>query len=186
MLRLHIEDKELWDEQREIFINIKGCDLILEHSLVSISKWESKYHKPFLSSEKSPSETLDYIKMMVIGKMPEDEKVFTALSQSQIGEIANYINDPMTATVINEEDEKEITNGNSSKFVTSEEIYSWMCAQGVPAEYQYWHINRLIILLKICAIHNKPKDKKKKRMTSSDLALRRARMEAARAKYKKP
>ncbi len=185
MLKLHIDDKEFWDEKNEVFVDIKGCDLILEHSLVSISNWESKYHKPFLTSEKNASETLDYVKMMVVGEMPEDDKVFSCLSQKQIDDIGKYINDPMTATVINEEDEKELSNKSSSKFVTSEEIYSWMCAQNVPSEYQYWHINRLIILLKLCAINNKPKDNKKKKMTSSDLALRRARMEAARAKYSK-
>lgn len=183
MLSIHIEDKELWDEINEVFVNIKGCDLLLEHSLISISKWESKYHKPFLTSEKSPSETLDYVKMMVIGKMPEDERVFNILPKKEIEEIGNYINNPMTATTINEDEEKDIQSGKSSKFVTSEEIYSWMCAQNIPFECQYWHLNRLIILIKLCAINNKPKDKKKKKMTSSDLALRRARMEAARKKF---
>ena len=183
MLPLHIEDKEFWDEENEVFVNVKGCDLLLEHSLVSISKWESKYHKPFLTSEKTPIETLDYVKMMIIGKQPEDERALNALTRSQVEEIGKYINDPMTATIINEDDEGKLSNKNSSKFVTSEEIYSWMCAQNVPFECQYWHLNRLIILIKLCAINNMPKDKKKKRMTSSDLALRRARMEAARKKF---
>lgn len=185
MLRIHLDDREFWDEQNEVFVNIKGGDIQLEHSLVSISKWESKYHKPYITSEKSPEETLDYIKMMVVGRTLEDELAFSTLNKEQIEAISNYINDPMTATIISEEDEESISKKQSkSKFVTSEEIYSWMCAQNVPFECQYWHINRLIILIKICAIHNKPEDKKKKKMTSSDLALRRARMEAARAKYK--
>ena len=184
MIKINISDRELWDEQKEEFFTIKGCEIILEHSLVSISKWESKYHKSFINSEKTSEETLDYIKMMVIGKMPEDDNVFLLLTPGQVTEISDYINNPMTATTISEEDEKTINGkSKSNKFTTSEEIYSWMCAQNIPFECQYWHLNRLIILIKLCAINNAPKDKKKKKMTSSDLALRRARMEAARKKF---
>lgn len=185
MLEIHLDEKELWDDKNEQFYYLPKCDLKLEHSLVSVSKWESKYHKSFIDSKKNNEELLDYIKMMVVEGMPEDENVFYTLSTSQIKQIADYINDPMTATVISEEEEKEISDSSRrGKFTTSEEIYSWMCAQNVPLECEKWHLNRLIVLLKICAINNKPKDNKKKRMTSSDLALRRAKMEAARAKFK--
>lgn len=184
MIPIHISSKELWDERNEEFITIEGCDLMLEHSLVAVSDWEAKYHKSFINSEKTPEETLDYIKFMVVGKKPEDERVFALLTRKQIDDISNYINDPMTATVISQDDENSITSkASSSKFTTSEEIYSWMCAQQIPFECQYWHLNRLIILIKLCAINSQPKDKKKKKMTSSDLALRRARMEAARKKF---
>ena len=185
MLTIHIDKRELWDEKNEKFYYIPECTLNLEHSLLSISLWESKYHKSFIdTNDKTVDEMLDYIKMMVIGDMPEDENVFYNLSQEQIKAIGDYINNPMTATVISEEDEKELNDGSSKhKFTTSEEIYSWMCAQNVPFECERWHLNRLIVLLKICAINNKPKDDKKKKMTSSDLALRRARMDAARAKW---
>ena len=85
---------------------------------------------------------------------------------------------------IAEEEEKEATKSSKKgKFITSEEIYYWMTAQNIPFECQYWHLNRLITLVKICAINNKPKDNKKKKMTSSDLASRRRQMEAARKKY---
>lgn len=184
MYHLVIAGKELWDEKKEEFYNLPGCDLKLEHSLVSVSKWEAKYHKPFLSSEKSASETLDYIKMMVLGNLPEDDSCFLLLSNEQIEDIGRYINDSMTATVFSEEDEKEANKKvKKDKFITSEEIYYWMTTQNIPFECQYWHLNRLITLIKICAINNKPEDKKKKRMTSSELAARRARMEAARKKY---
>lgn len=187
MLPIHIEDRELWDETNEVFVNIKGCDVLLEHSLVSISKWESKYHKSFIDSDKTPEEFLDYISMMVVGKSPEDERAFGLLNKEQLESIFKYINDPMTATTISKEEEDEISDkGAKSKFTTSEEIYSWMCAQQIPFECQYWHLNRLIILIKLCAINNKPKDKKKKKMTSSDLALRRAKMDAARKKFNQP
>lgn len=184
MLPLHIDAKELWDETKEEFIKTDAIDLILEHSLVSISKWESKYHKPFLSSEKTAEESLDYIEMMIIGKKPKDPLVLRLLSKEQVEEIGKYINDSMTATTFSEEEEKEATKSSKKgKFITSEEIYYWMTAQNIPFECQYWHLNRLITLVKICAINNKPKDNKKKKMTSSDLASRRRQMEAARKKY---
>lgn len=183
MLPIHVEARELWDEENQQFINTEPFDLLLEHSLFSISKWEAKYHKPYITSDKTAEEALDYLSMMVIGKQP-DPIVFRLLTEDQIKKINKYINDPMTATVFSEEEEKE-ANGQQkrNKFVTSEEIYYWMTAQNIPFECQYWHLNRLITLVKICAIENKPKDKKKKRMTSSDLAARRAKMEAARKKY---
>ena len=186
MLKIHIDSKEFWDEQKEEFVNIPGCDLELEHSLLSISEWEKKYHKSFTNTiDKTREETLDYIKMMITNGVEIDDLTLLLLTPAQIQEIHDYIENPMTATVISEEDEKEISKkGNSNKFTTSEEIYSWMCAQNIPFECERWHLNRLIILIKLCAINNMPKDNKKKKMTSSDLALRRARMEAARAKYK--
>lgn len=186
MLEIHLDEKEFWDYSKEEFYNLPECNMKLEHSLLSISKWESKYHKSFIDTQKTNEELLDYIKMMVVEGMPDDETVFYTLSNEQIKEIGEYINNPMTATTISEEEEKEISDDTRRhKFTTSEEIYSWMCAQNIPFECETWHLNRLIILIKICAINNKPKDdKKKKKMTSSDLALRRAKMEAARAKYK--
>lgn len=184
MLTLHIGAKELWDEVNEQFIETEAVELILEHSLVSISKWEAKYHKPFLSSEKTAEESLDYIEMMTIGKKP-DPIVYRLLSKEQVEQIGKYINDSMTATTFSEVEEKEAAGktNKKGKFVTSEEIYYWMTAQNIPFECQYWHLNRLITLVKICAINNKPKDNKKKKMTSSDLASRRRQMEAARKKY---
>lgn len=185
MLTIHLDEKELWDDDKEEFLNLPECEVTIEHSLVSISKWESKYHKPFLTTDKSAEETLDYIRMMIIGKQPDNPMVLRFLTEEQIEQIGNYINDPMTATVFSEEDEKEASkkSTNKDKFVTSEEIYYWMTAQNIPFECQYWHLNRLITLIKICAIENKPKDKKNKKMTSDELARRRARMDAARKKY---
>lgn len=182
MIKIHTVGKECWDEEKEEFYYLEGGDYELEHSLYAVSLWESKYHKSFINSEKTAEETIDYIKMMVIKGNPEE--FVKEITQEQMTEIGKYINDPMTATVISEEEEKEINKqGNNHKFTTSEEIYSWMALQQIPFECEKWHLNRLIVLIKLCAIANKPKDKKKKKMTSSDLALRRARMEAARAKY---
>lgn len=185
MLSLHIDKKELWDENKEQFIYIDECDLLLEHSLVSISKWESKYHKSFINTDKTIDESLDYIKMMVIGKKPADDNVFYNLSKEQIEKIGAYINDPMTATTVPEDDNGQGKSLHKDKFTTSEEIYYYMFAQNIPIECQYWHLNRLITLIKVCAFNNKPEDKKNKRMTSTDLIARKARMQAARNKFRK-
>ena len=182
MLPIHVDKQELWDYEKEQFFYTKECDVKLEHSLVSISEWEKKYHRSFIDSEKTIEETLDYIKMMVVEQTGEFDP--RNLTREQVEQIGNYINDSQTATTFSEEDEKAISKKQpKGKFTTSEEIYSWMVAQGVPFECEKWHLNRLIVLIKICAIHNKPDDKKKKGMTSSDLALRRAKMEAARKRF---
>ena len=185
MYKLHIDGREIWDEDNELFYKIEPKDLVLEHSLVSISKWEAKYKKSYIDTEnKTLEELLDYFSMMVIGD-DVDPNAFLFLSEAQIEGLTKYINDPMTATVFSKWEEDEFTkkNNHSSKFTTSEEIYYWMTSQNIPIECQYWHLNRLITLVKICAIKNKPEDKKKKRMTFDELTKRRAQMEAARKKY---
>lgn len=184
MHTIHINKKELWDEEKEQFVYVDEQDIQIEHSLVSMSEWESKYHKSFINTDKTVEETLDYIHMMVVGDKPPED-TFYSLSKSQLEEIGDYINNPMTATIINEDDEEKIKSSNiNGKFTSSEEIYSWMVALQIPFECQYWHINRLIILIKLCAINAKPKDDKNKNK-KIDLASRRARMIAARQKYKK-
>ena len=183
-LPIHIDAKELWDEDKEQFMYVDECDLLLEHSLKSISLWESKYHKSFIDTEKTLDETLDYVKMMTIGKKPKDDSVYSMLSKTQIEEISKYINDPMTATTVpEEEDNGKSKSSHKNKFTTSEEIYYYMFAQNIPIQCETWHLNRLITLIKVCAFNNKPEDKKPKKMTSADLAARRIKMDAARKKY---
>ena len=182
--KIHIPARDIWNEDKEEFITFPETDIEIEHSLVSISIWEAKYHKPFLSSNKTPEETLDYIKMMIIGELPNDsEEFFTTLQPEVVEEIKNYIDDPMTATTFSDEEEQKASKGKSD-IITAEIVYYWMTTQNIPFDCEMWHINRLIALIKVCAIKNQPEDKKKKKLTSSDLMLRRARMEAARAKYK--
>lgn len=197
MFPIQLEPKEIWDEENEQFLYFgpeKTLNLNLEHSLVSISKWESKYHKPYLSSEKTADEALDYLQMMVIGEYEDkiDKDWFKVLTRQQVEEIDSYVNNPMTATTFSsdkEAKEKE-KNGNKNKklngeIITNELMYYWMTALNIPFECQYWHLNRLITLVRVCSIKNQPKDKKKKKgLTSTQMAERRARMEAARAKYK--
>lgn len=180
--KIHIPAREIWIENKEEFLNFEACDIEIEHSLYSISLWESKYHKPFISSEKTSVEMADYIRMMIVDDTVDyTDEFFLTLPQSVMDEIQKYINDPMTATTFSDIEEE---NGKK-EIVTAEILYYAMTAQNIPFECEMWHINKLITLIKVCGIKNKPDDdNKKKRMTSSDLALRRAKMQAARAKYK--
>lgn len=191
MITLHIDGKkEFWDERNSQFVYYgpdEPMDVKLEHSLVSVSKWESKYKKSFTNSEKTEDELLDYLSMMVIGnKEVEPEWFKICCERDSIKKLTDYINDPMTATTISEDTDKNQGNKKiKGKIVTSELVYYWMTALNIPFECQYWHFNRLITLIKVCSIESNPdKNKKKTKFSSADMAARRAKMEAARAKYK--
>lgn len=172
MLSLRVDDTQFYDEKLEKFITVKGQTLQLEHSLVSISKWEAKYKKPFLNREKkSPEETLDYIRFMTITQNV-NPLIYSALTNEQIIKINNYIDDPMTATTITKVEGK----GGSARVITSEEIYYQMVAYQIPWEAQKWHFNRLLMLLRVCDEKNKPK----KKIRKGDLARRNRSLNAAR------
>lgn len=150
-----------------LYSHSKDVTLTLEHSLVSLSKWESKYKKPFLSqSELTKEETIDYIRCMTITKNV-DPNVYKAINNSIIEQITEYIKDPMTATWFSKDENKR----SQSAIITSERIYYWMIALQIPPEYQKWHLNRLITLIRICDIENRPK---KKIPTTATLAQYRA------------
>ena len=172
MLQITIPGIELWDESREIFTQTKEQTLQLEHSLVSLSKWESKWGKAFLSKqEKTYEETIDYIKCMTITQNV-DPNVYNHLSKSIIDKITEYIEAPMTATYFS----KEQSSGNSREQVTSELIYYWMIALNIPFECQKWHLNRLLTLIRVCNIKNQPPKKMSKRaIMSRNAALNPAR-----------
>lgn len=174
MLKIEIPDREIWNSKSNTFSVIKGATICLEHSLVSISKWESKYHKPFLSKEnKSREEILYYIKCMTITQNIKDE-VYTIVTQRNIEEITKYIEDPMTATKI---EKTKKTNANS-QFITSELIYYYMTAYQIPFECQRWNLNRLFVLINICSEKNKdPKKYSKKEIMARNTALNKARRE---------
>ena len=172
MLRITIPAIELWDENKEEFINTKEQTLQLEHSLVSLSKWESKWNKPFLSKDtKTEEEELDYIKCMTITQNV-DPNVYKFIPLNIREEIKEYINAPMTATWFSED---KNTKSNSEQ-ITSELIYYWMVAQNIPFECEKWHLNRLITLIKICNIKSQPPKKMgKKAIMSRNAALNAAR-----------
>ncbi|MBQ0142255.1 MAG: hypothetical protein KBT06_05570 [Prevotellaceae bacterium] len=158
---------ELWDEKNECFVSSKEQTLVLKHSLISISKWEAKWHKPYLVRDKKTDEELrDYIRCMTITQNV-DPLCYYNLSQSNINEINDYIADPMTATVINDKNKS-----SSREIMTSELIYFMMFNYNIPAEYAKWHINRLLTLIQVCNIKNSPPKKmSKKAILSRNAAL---------------
>lgn len=171
MLQLTIPAREFYDEETGLFINSKEQTLSFEHSLISLSKWESRWHKPFLKpGEKTEEEVIDYIRCMCVNR-GVDDLAFKSLTQDQILAINNYIEDPMTATTINMRNQKP-----NREILTSEVIYYMMATFNIPFECEKWHLNRLITLIEVCAIKNSPDKKMSKRDTMSrNAALNRAR-----------
>lgn len=172
MLQITIPAGKLFNDATNRFSNTKETTIVLEHSLVSISKWESKWHKPFLGKDdKTDEETIDYIKCMTLTQNV-DPNVYYCLSADNIARIKNYIEDPMTATTI-----RENPNGpRNREVITSELIYYWMIALNIPVEFQKWHLNRLLMLIRVCNIKNQPPQK----MSQRQLMSRNAALNAAR------
>ena len=172
MLRITIPAKEWYDEKTETFLETKETTISLEHSLVSISKWESKWQIPFLSSsEKTFEQTLDYIKCMTTSQNV-DPNVYLSLTKENFDSIASYINSPMSATTFRDDAQR----GRNREIITSELIYYWMVAAQIPFECQKWHLNRLLTLIRICSIKNQPPKKMGKRgVMSQNAALNAAR-----------
>ena len=165
MLTIIVPSQEFFNEETETFFQTNEYTLKLEHSLLSISKWESQYHKPFLSKNKddvhTPQEMLDYIKCMTLNtNVPS--MVYDILTNDNLLEINDYIKNPMTATTI-----RKMPNSNN-QIITSELIYYWMTAFNIPFECEKWHFNRLIMLIRVCnAMTNPPKNSR------PDMAARR-------------
>ena len=174
-LTITIPESEWWDEQNEEFVYTKQQKLVLEHSLVSLSKWESEHHKPFLSKEPMTlQETLDYIRCMTITQNV-DPKVYRLIDDATIAKVNSYIEDSMTATWFNEDNKKK---GGKSERITAEIIYYWMTALQIPQEYQKWHLNRLLTLVRVCNVKNQPPKKKSRR----EIMSRNAALNASRRK----
>lgn len=172
MLKIVIPAGEIFDEKTEEFKAIKETELTLEHSLISLSKWESKWNKAFLSNgNKTEEETLDYVKCMTLTQTV-DPNVYLFLTPNLIREIVDYIEKPMTATWFSDEKNK----GGQKEIVTSELIYYWMIALGIPFECQKWHLNRLLTLIKVCNIKNQPA----KKMSKSEILNRNRALNEAR------
>ena len=171
MLRLIIPGLEYYDEVKNEFVYYDEQVLQLEHSLVSISKWESKWCKPFLDNkDKSVEEIIDYIKCMTITQNVKPE-VYNRLTEKNIIEINDYIDHPMTATTFN-----DMSRPGSREIITSEVIYYWMITFNIPFECQKWHLNRLLTLIKVCNIkNNPPKKMSKQEILNRNKALNEAR-----------
>jgi hypothetical protein len=154
---------ELWDEGKQEFVYLPGQILQMEHSLVSLSKWESKMGKPFLSKNgKTYEESLEYLKCMMLTPGVTEE-TYDYLMRHNLSEIDDYINSSMTATIL----PKNRGGRGKPETVTAELIYYWMIAMQIPSQYETWHLNRLITLIGVCNVKNSP-DKKR----SSDEILR--------------
>ena len=163
MLQITIPATELWDESKEEFILTKERTIQLEHSLVSLSKWESKWCKSFIHTRnKTNEEIIDYIKCMTITQNIPDE-AYLCLSKENIDQIEAYIDAPMTATTVSNQKKGKINN----EIVTAELIYYWMIVLGIPVKFEKWHINRLITLIQLCNAKNDTK--KKKPMSTSEM-----------------
>lgn len=173
MLTITIPAMELFNDLTQEFIETKAQTIQLEHSLVSISKWESKWNKPFLAkNDKTITETLDYIRCMTITQNVNPD-VYKRLSRSNIEDINKYIDAPMTATTFSDNNA-----GKSREIVTSELIYYWMIALNIPMECQRWHLNRLLTLIRVCNVKNTPP----KKMSRREIMNRNAALNAARRK----
>lgn len=163
---------EYWDEEKEEFINTNGGEIHLEHSLISISKWESKWKKSFINSEKQIGDELyDYIRCMAQEDISID--LIKSIGSDTLSKIIDYINDPMSATTVK-------TYGPKSpnrEVVTSELIYYWMIALNIPFECQNWHLNRLLKLIEVCNLKNNPK-----KMGRNDIMRQNRDLNAARRK----
>lgn len=180
MLVLNVSKKELYDDYKNEFINIDSYVITLEHSLLSVSKWESIYEKPFLNDQElTAEEQIEYIKCMSITQNVPDI-VYKTLSKSEIGQVSKYIEDKKTATFFN--NRSQGNNVRNTKIVTSELIYSWMVKYQIPFECQKWHLNRLLTLIEICKLDNE--DPKSKRMSKNEIyEYNKALNKARRAKY---
>lgn len=175
MLKITIPAVEMWDEAKQEFLYSKEQTLTLEHSLVSVSKWESKWCKPYFSDEEqSFEETIDYIRCMTITQNV-DPNIYYNLTGDNVSEIGKYINSPMTATTFSN---VEPNNKLKGELITSELLYYYMVALRIPFECEKWHINRLITLIRVCSIKNQPP----KKMSKSEVMRRNAALNAERRK----
>lgn len=172
MISITIPEIDLFDEKTNEFITLKEQTIVMEHSLISLSKWESKWHKPFFSkNNKTNEEVIDYLRCMTITPNVNPLSYYNIRNEDLL-RINDYIEDPMTATTF--------SNGNrpNREVITAEVIYYWMIANRIPFECQKWHINRLLTLINVCSIKNTPP----KKMSKADLRSRNTALNAARRK----
>lgn len=178
MLEIKVDGQELYNETKNEYITTPSTILQLEHSLISISKWEAKWHKPFIQSSDhmNRDEIIYYIKCMTISPGNVKDEVYLSLSQENVDNIIDYIKNPMTATWFKEEKQKS----RSREIITSELIYYWMIALQIPFECQKWHLNRLLTLIRVCNAKNEETAPNKHKMGARELMSRNAALNAQR------
>lgn len=162
MLQVTIPATEYYDEAKERFVEIKRPTILqLEHSLLSISKWESKWHIPFLGKDLKTDEAMvDYVRCMTIASKDVDPVVYYAIPADVTKQINGYIENPMTATTFSDRQ----NNKFNREIITAEIIYYWMVSLEIPFDpCEKWHLNRLLALVRVCNIKNGPEKKMSKR-----------------------
>lgn len=178
-LILHVPARELFDEATSTLYDIPAKTLTLEHSLLSISKWEAKWHKAYLPQPmmpktmqiKSRAETIDYARCMTI-ENNVDPRIYIGLSNADLKKITAYINEPMTATTL-----KQVQQAQNREIITNELIYYWMTALNIPFRpCETWHLNHLLALIEVCAVKNQPS----KKMNPKDILRQNHSINAAR------
>lgn len=176
-LTLTILGPEVFNDETQEFTTQGDVTIVLEHSLVSLAKWEAIWEKPFLDdSDKTPEETLSYVQQMCLGDFPEE--ILQNFSEDNVLSINKYLDAKMTATWFND---TKVTPKRGSEAVTAEIIYYWMISLNIPLECETWHLNRLFTLIKVCNQKNAPP----KKMTPNEIAARnRALNEKRRAQMK--
>lgn len=181
MLELFIDAKEGWDSAKNEFVQTKPTKLCLEHSLVSLSKWEAHFRKPYLSTEhKTKEEILFYIKCMTITQNV-DPNIYNLLSESDFKQINDYISDTRTATWFNEQKRTGAAPTKTNReVITAELIYYWMISYQIPFECQRWHLNRLLTLIRICNVKEAQQNGKNGKMSKRDILSQNRALNAAR------
>lgn len=171
MLRIEIPTTELFDENKREFITVKECSLLLEHSLLSLHKWESIWKKPFMTKDdKTIEETISYVKCMTLNKNV-DPNVYFCITDKHLDEIMSYMKDPMTATTFTKS-----TTAPGREIITAEIVYWWMTQLQIPFECNKWHLNQLFALIETCSRKNAPG----KKMSRKDLVSRNKSLNAQR------
>jgi hypothetical protein len=172
MLTIIVELQEAFNEHSQEFVSSKVYPLDLEHSLVSLAKWESKWEKPFLSeTPKTAEETLWYITAMTLTPDVPDE-IYHMLSNDNLHAVNDYINAKMTATWF----AKKPNKSSSREVITAELVYFWLITLDIPFECQHWHLNRLLTLVQVC----NEKNKKPNAVGPKEAAARRGSLNAER------
>jgi len=172
MLTIVVPGVEMFDEGSQEFVSVDDVTLELEHSLISLSKWESKHEKPFLSTiDKTLEEIMDYIEAMILNPI-YPENIVRVLSSDNLQAINDYIESKQSATTFGSIPERR----GSGETITSELIYYWMVAFQIPFECERWHLNRLFALVRVCNVKNAPA----KKMSSSEIAARNRELNAQR------
>lgn len=160
ILKLEIKSQDFWDERNEKFVIVEGETLLLKHTLTSLNKYESIHERPLMIKQKlTREERIEYLKCMLI-KDVKDETIFSAITNSDLRKVDEYINKGMTATTFSGLKERNVNGG----FVTAELIYYWMTAFNIPFDpCENWHLNKLLTLVKVCSEKQKAPQKKSRR-----------------------